>query len=42
VHIRKSNTEPILRVYSEAIKLEEAVELGRRFVAEIEKEIEHG
>ena len=42
VHIRKSNTEPILRVYSEAIKLEEAVELGRRFVAEIEKEMEHG
>ena len=42
VHIRKSNTEPILRVYSEAIKLEEAVELGRRFVAEIEKEMERG
>ncbi len=37
VHIRKSNTEPILRVYSEASKLKDAVELGKRFVAEIGK-----
>lgn len=37
VHIRKSNTEPILRVYSEATKLEEAVELGKRFVKKIDE-----
>lgn len=29
VHLRKSNTEPIIRVYSEAATMEEADELGR-------------
>ncbi len=29
VHLRKSNTEPIIRVYSEAATLEEADELGK-------------
>lgn len=28
VHLRKSNTEPIIRVYSEAPTMEEAKELG--------------
>ena len=29
VHLRKSNTEPILRIYSEAPTMEEARELGK-------------
>ena len=29
VHLRKSNTEPIIRVYSEASTMEEADELGK-------------
>ncbi len=37
VHIRKSNTEPILRVYSEASSQEEAGKLGKRFVSEIDE-----
>ncbi|MEA1987165.1 MAG: phosphoglucosamine mutase [Candidatus Marinimicrobia bacterium] len=37
VHIRKSNTEPILRVYSEAQSFDEAKELGDKFVSEIKK-----
>ena len=36
VHLRKSNTEPIIRVYSEAHTAKEAQELGERFVKEIE------
>ena len=28
VHLRKSNTEPIIRIYSEAPTMEEAKELG--------------
>ena len=35
VHLRKSNTEPILRVYSEAQSPEEATTLADRFRAEI-------
>ncbi len=35
VHLRKSNTEPIIRVYSEAGSLKEAEQLGNRFVQEI-------
>ena len=30
IHLRKSNTEPIIRVYSEASTLKEAEELGRK------------
>jgi len=30
VHLRKSNTEPIIRVYSEGATLEAAEEIGRR------------
>lgn len=36
VHLRKSNTEPIIRVYSEAHTAEEAQKLGEQFVKEIE------
>ena len=32
VHLRKSNTEPIIRVYSEAPTMEEADELGKRLM----------
>ena len=32
VHLRKSNTEPIIRVYSEAQTIEEADELGKRIM----------
>lgn len=35
VHLRKSNTEPIIRVYTEAQTAEAANELGNRFVAEM-------
>ena len=35
VHLRKSNTEPIIRVYTEASTQEEADALGDRFVAEL-------
>lgn len=32
VHLRKSNTEPIIRVYSEAATMEEADELGKQIM----------
>lgn len=32
VHLRKSNTEPIIRVYSEAATMEEADELGKKIM----------
>ena len=35
VHLRKSNTEPIIRVYTEAHTVEEANALGQRFMDEI-------
>lgn len=35
VHLRKSNTEPIIRVYTEAHTAEEANVLGQRFMDEI-------
>ena len=35
VHLRKSNTEPIIRVYTEARSMEEAEALAQRFIAEI-------
>jgi phosphomannomutase len=35
VHLRKSNTEPIIRVYTEAKSPERAAELGENFVNEI-------
>lgn len=36
VHLRKSNTEPIIRVYTEAKSPAEAEALARRFIGEIE------
>lgn len=36
VHLRKSNTEPIIRIYSEAATIEEADRLGREMIAVIE------
>ena len=35
VHLRKSNTEPIIRVYTEAKSQSEATELANRFRNEI-------
>ena len=35
VHMRKSNTEPIIRVYSEAKTMEEADALGKDMMSEI-------
>ncbi len=35
VHLRKSNTEPIIRIYTEAKTQEEADTLGDKFIAEI-------
>lgn len=37
VHLRKSNTEPIIRVYSEASTLEEAEEAGRKIMDGIQQ-----
>ncbi len=37
VHLRKSNTEPILRVYTEAASAEAADALGARFVEELKQ-----
>ncbi len=39
VHLRKSNTEPIIRVYTEAKSEVEASELAQRFLKEIEEMI---
>jgi len=35
VHLRKSNTEPIIRIYTEAKSLEKAEALGERFITEL-------
>lgn len=35
VHLRKSNTEPIIRIYTEASTQEQADELGNRFIKEL-------
>ncbi|MEM7186328.1 MAG: phosphoglucosamine mutase [Bacteroidota bacterium] len=37
VHLRKSNTEPIIRIYAEAKSQEEADALADRFIAEIKQ-----
>ena len=36
-HLRKSNTEPIIRIYTEAHTMEEADSLAKRFISEIEQ-----
>ena len=35
IHLRKSNTEPIIRIYTEAKSQKEADELATRFIEEI-------
>lgn len=35
VHLRKSNTEPIIRVYTEAPSIEDATDLGEKIISEI-------
>jgi phosphomannomutase len=35
VHLRKSNTEPIIRIYTESTSQNSADELAQRFIAEI-------
>lgn len=37
VHLRKSNTEPIIRIYTEAKSPDEAEVLAKRFIGEIER-----
>ncbi len=37
VHLRKSNTEPIIRIYTEAKSQEEADEVAQKFIAEIKE-----
>jgi phosphomannomutase len=39
VHLRKSNTEPIIRIYSEAMSQEAADLLAHKFVEEIREMI---
>ena len=33
VHIRKSNTEPIIRIYTEALTLKDAEKLNKEFIS---------
>ena len=37
VHLRKSNTEPIIRVYAESKSLKEADELAKKMINEFQK-----
>lgn len=37
VHLRKSNTEPIIRIYTEAFSQKEADDLGERFINELKE-----
>ena len=37
VHLRKSNTEPIIRVYSEASSMDEADNLGKKIMKIVEE-----
>lgn len=37
VHLRKSNTEPIVRIYTEAGSMDEAEALARRFIGEMKE-----
>ncbi|MFR4236732.1 MAG: hypothetical protein ACLT1W_11170 [Alistipes onderdonkii] len=37
VHLRKSNTEPIIRVYTEAKSMAAAEALAQRFIGEIKE-----
>jgi phosphomannomutase len=37
VHVRPSNTEPVLRIYTEAVTEDDAVKLAERVIQEIEE-----
>ena len=37
VHLRKSNTEPIIRIYTESVSKENADDLAERFMNEIKE-----
>ena len=37
VHLRRSNTEPIIRVYSEAHSMQEAEEIGKQIIKLIQE-----
>ncbi|MBS9766316.1 MAG: phosphoglucosamine mutase [Flavobacteriaceae bacterium] len=37
IHLRKSNTEPIIRIYTEALSQEKATDLAERFIKEIKE-----
>jgi phosphomannomutase len=37
VHLRKSNTEPIIRIYSESTDMQNAEKLAKEIINEIEK-----
>ncbi len=39
IHLRKSNTEPIIRIYTEALSQEKATHLAERFIEEIKEMI---
>ena len=39
VHLRKSNTEPIIRIYAESESQDKANALGQRFINEIKNVI---
>ena len=39
VHLRKSNTEPIIRIYAESKSQTEAEELAKKFIGEIESAV---
>jgi len=41
VHLRKSNTEPIIRIYTEAPTQQQADDLGERLIAELNKLSKH-
>lgn len=40
IHLRKSNTEPIIRIYSESDSMEKANQLAEKIIKEIKKQIE--
>ena len=37
VHLRRSNTEPIIRIYSESITLDRANQLAEDFISQIKE-----
>ena len=39
IHLRKSNTEPIIRIYTESVTADQANALAERFIAEIKSMI---